>query len=96
MSLAKALARAKSEEDVKDAYIGALDLKKYFKGLVDIQTDQVWFEAKESPTAPLLMFAQLLVYVRAARLRGEPIPPFLAVAIRRGWNFRPRLFAAIA
>lgn len=79
VSLLTALARAKTEEDVKDAYIAALDLRDYFKGLVDIRTDKVWFEAKLAATAPLLMFAQLLVYVRAARLRGEPIPPFLAV-----------------
>lgn len=82
MSLSTALARAKTEEDVKDAYIAALGLQKYFKGLVDIQTDKVWFEAKEAPTAPLVMFAQLLVYVRAARLRGEPLPAFLAVIDR--------------
>lgn len=82
MSLLTALARAKTEEDVKDAYIAALDLRDYFKGLVDIQTDKVWFEAKLTPTAPLIMFAQLLVYVRAARQRGEPIPAFLAVVDR--------------
>ena len=81
MTLLADLARARSEEDVKDAYIKALGLKpkEYFKGLVDIQTDKVWFEAKGAPTAPLLMFAQLIFYIRAARLRGEPIPPFLAV-----------------
>lgn len=82
MSLFAALARAKTEEDVKDAYIKALGLKGVFKGLVDIQTEEVWFEAKEAPTAPILMFAQLLVYVRAARKRGEPIPGFLAVIDR--------------
>lgn len=82
MTLLTDLARAKTEEDVKDAYIAALGLQKCFKGLVDIQTDKVWFEAKESPTPPLIMFAQLLVYVRAARLRGEPIPAFLAVIDR--------------
>jgi hypothetical protein len=81
VSLLAALARARTEEDVKDAYIKALALKPkdYFKGLIDIQTDKVWFEAKGSPTAPLIMFAQLLIYVRAARLRGEPIPAYLAV-----------------
>lgn len=79
MTLLADLARARTEEDVKDAYIKALGLKKYFKGLVDIQTDQVWFEAKGSATAPLIMFAQLLVYIRNARLRGEPVPAFLAV-----------------
>jgi hypothetical protein len=82
VSLLTALSRAKTEEDVKDAYIKALDLKSYFKGLVDIQTEQVWFEAKETPTPPVVMFGQLLVYVRAARKRGEPIPGFLAVMDR--------------
>ena len=82
MSLLASLARAKTEEDVKDAYIKALGLKGVFKGLVDIQTDELWFEAKEAATPPILMFAQLLVYVRAARKRGEPIPGFLAVIDR--------------
>ena len=82
MSLLTALARAKSEEDVKDAYIAALELKGYFKGLVDIQTEEVWFEAKDSPTAPIVMFGQLLVYIRAAKKRGEAIPAFLAVIDR--------------
>lgn len=40
------LKTARSEEDVKDAYIKALGLKSYTKGLVDIQTNEVWFEAK--------------------------------------------------
>lgn len=82
MILTQTLASAKTEEDVKDAYISALGLKNVFKGLVDIQTQEIWFEAKEAPTAPLLMFAQLLVYVRAARKRGEPIPGFLGVIDR--------------
>jgi hypothetical protein len=82
MSLLEALTRAKTEEDVKDAYIAALGLKGVYKGLVDIQTPEIWFEAKETPTPPLLMFAQLLVYVRAARKRGEAIPGFLCVIDR--------------
>lgn len=82
MSLAQSLATARTEEDVKDAYIKALGLRRVFKGLVDIQTPEIWFEAKEAPTAPLLMFAQLLVYVRAARKRGEAIPGFLCVIDR--------------
>ena len=82
MSLSQALASAKTEEDVKDAYIKALGFKSVFKGLVDIQTPEMWFEAKEAPTPPLLMFAQLLVYVRAARKRGEAIPGFLCVIDR--------------
>lgn len=82
MSLSAALERAKTEEDVKDAYIKALGLKSYFKGLVDIQTEEVWFEAKAVSTPPIVMFAQLFFYVRAARKRGEPIPAFLAVIDR--------------
>lgn len=82
MSLHTSLTHAKTEEDVKDAYIAALGLKGVNKGLVDIQTQEIWFEAKEAPTPPLLMFAQLLVYVRAARKRGEPIPGFLCVMDR--------------
>jgi hypothetical protein len=82
MSLLEELQRARTEEDVKDAYIKALGLKGVFKGLVDIQTPEIWFEAKEAPTPPLLMFAQLLTYVRAARKRGEAIPGFLCVIDR--------------
>jgi hypothetical protein len=82
MSLIQLLVTARTEEDVKDAYIKALGLKGVFKGLVDIQTPEIWFEAKESPTPPLLMFAQLLTYVRAARKRGEAIPGFLCVIDR--------------
>lgn len=82
MSLDEALARARTEEDVKDAYIKALGLKSYFKGLVDIHTEEVWFEAKAVSTPPIVMFAQLFFYVRAARKRGEPIPAFLAVIDR--------------
>jgi hypothetical protein len=82
MTLLQSLSRAKTEEDVKDAYIEALGLKSYFKGLVDIQTKEIWFEAKEASTPPIIMFAQLLVYVRAAQKRGEPIPAFLAVIDR--------------
>lgn len=76
------LARAKSEEDVKDAYIKALGLKSYTKGLIDIQTSEIWFEAKESTTPPVLMFAQLLFYVRDALKKGDHIPPFLSVIDR--------------
>jgi len=82
MSLTAALEKAKSEEDVKDAYIKALGLKKYTKGLIDIQTEEIWFEAKEAATLPVLMFTQLLFYVRDARKKGEHIPPFLAVIDR--------------
>lgn len=82
MSLFETLARARTEEDVKDAYIAALGLKSYSKNLVDIQTQEVWFEAKAISTPPIVMFAQLLFYIRAAKKRGEAIPAFLAVIDR--------------
>lgn len=82
MSLVNELAKAKSEEDVKDAYIKALGLKSHTKGLIDIRTEEIWFEAKWVPSQPALMFTQLLFYVRDARKKGEHIPPFLAVIDR--------------
>lgn len=82
MSLLEALSKTRTEEDVKDAYIKALGLKSYFKGLVDIQTEEIWFEAKDAPTPAIVMVAQLLFYVRAAKKRGEAIPAFLAVIDR--------------
>lgn len=82
MTLAQALAKARTEEDVKDAYISALGLKGVSKNLVDIQTQEIWFEAKAVSTPPIVMFAQLMFYVRAAKKRGEPIPAFLAVIDR--------------
>lgn len=82
MSLVADLSRVRTEEDVKDAYIKALGLKKYNKGLIDIQTEEIWFEAKEAATPPVLMFTQLLFYVRDARKKGEHVPPFLAVIDR--------------
>lgn len=82
MSLFDTLARARTEEDVKDAYIKTLGLKSYSKNLVDIQTQEVWFEAKAVSTPPIVMFAQLLFYIRAAKKRGEAIPAFLAVIDR--------------
>ena len=45
--LHETLKKAKSEEDVKDAYIKAIGLKGFTKGLVDIQTKEIWFEAKD-------------------------------------------------
>lgn len=82
MRLYEALQRAQSEEDVKDAYIKALGLKNVFKNMVDIRTDEIWFEAKAIRIPPADMLAQLLDYVRVARKKGEPIPPFLAVINR--------------
>lgn len=80
MSLYTQLKQAKSEEDVKDAYIKALGLKSYTKGLIDIRTDEIWFEAKDSGRhSSYAMFTQLLHYVQDALNKGEQLPPFLAV-----------------
>lgn len=80
MSLYTQLQNAKSEEDVKDAYIKALGLKSYTKGLIDIQTKEIWFEAKDKgSTSSYAMFTQLLHYVQVALDGGEDVPPFLAV-----------------
>lgn len=76
------LKQAKSEEDVKDIYIKALGLKKYNKGVfnVDISTDEIWFEAKiTGKTSTYEMFTQLLHYVQIGLNKGEKLPPFLAV-----------------
>lgn len=80
MTLYTQLQQAKSEEDVKDAYIKALGLKGYTKGLIDIQTKEIWFEAKDTgKCSSYAMFTQLLHYVQVALDRGETVPPFLAV-----------------
>lgn len=78
-NLYKNLQTAKTEEDIKDIYIKALGLKSYTKGLIDIRTDEIWFEAKDKAnTSSYKMFTQLLHYVQAALNAGEQIPPFLA------------------
>jgi hypothetical protein len=79
MKLHEALKKAKSEEDVKDAYIKAIGLKGFTKGLVDIQTKEIWFEAKDGRHTIFKMFTQLLHYVQDARTKGEEVPPLLAV-----------------
>lgn len=79
MSLYQNLQNAKTEEDVKDSYIKALGLKNYSKNLIDIQTKEIWFEAKHKPTSSYAMFTQLMHYVQVALNKGEDIPPFLAV-----------------
>ncbi len=80
MKLYQKLQEASSEEDVKDAYIKALDLKGYQKNLIDIQTKEIWFEAKASGTnSTYEMFTQLLHYVQDSLNKGEYIPPFLSV-----------------
>jgi hypothetical protein len=80
VSLYTQLQAAKSEEDVKDAYIKALGLKGYTKGLIDIQSREIWFEAKDTARhSSYAMFTQLLHYVQVALNKGEHVPPFLAV-----------------
>lgn len=80
MSLFERLQKASSEEDVKDAYIKALHLKEVQRNLIDIQTKEVWFEAKFGSKKSLYeMFTQLLFYINKAQKDGEEIPPFLCV-----------------
>lgn len=80
MSLYEKLQKATSEEDVKDAYIKALGLKEYQKNLIDIQTKEIWFEAKHNAkSSSYAMFTQLMHYVQEALNKGEYIPPFLAI-----------------
>ena len=80
MTLYTALQKAHTEEDVKDAYIKALGLKGHTKGLIDIQSKEIWFEAKHTGReSSYAMFTQLLHYVQVALNKGETVPPFLAV-----------------
>ncbi|HEY1047475.1 MAG TPA: hypothetical protein VGF79_13600, partial [Bacteroidia bacterium] len=80
MTLFEKLKQAKSEEDVKDTYIKALNLKGYSKNLIDIQTKEIWFEAKDTGrNSTYAMFTQLMHYVQQALNKGEEVPPFLAV-----------------
>ena len=79
-TLYQKLQQAKSEEDVKDAYIKALGLKHVSRNLIDIQTREIWFEAKEGGrVSTYAMFTQLLHYVQDALNKGEYVPPFLCV-----------------
>ena len=80
MTLYETLQKATSEEDVKAAYIKALGLKNVQRNLIDIQTKEIWFEAKSgSKRSVYFMFTQLLNYVWVALRDGEEIPPFLCV-----------------
>ena len=80
MSLYEKLQKATSEEDVKDAYIKALGLKEYQKNLIDIQTKEIWFEAKDTNKhSTYAMFTQLMHYVQDALNKGHYVPPFLCV-----------------
>lgn len=80
MKLYEELQKVTSEEDVKDLYIKALGLKSYSKGLIDIQTKEVWFEAKDTGKhSTYEMFTQLMHYVQVALNNGDYIPPILCV-----------------
>jgi hypothetical protein len=80
MTLYEKLQKATSEEDVKDAYIKALGLKEYQKNLIDIQTKEIWFEAKDNAKlSSYAMFTQLMHYVQEALNKGHYIPPILCV-----------------
>lgn len=80
MRLFEKLQHTKTEEDVKDAYIQALGLKAYSKNLIDIQTKEIWFEAKHNYNlSTYAMFTQLMHYVQDALNKGHYIAPFLVV-----------------
>lgn len=80
MTLHEILQKASSKEDVKDVYIKALKLKNFQKNLIDIQTKEIWFEAKDTGKhSSYTMFTQLLHYVQDALNKGEEVPPFLCV-----------------
>jgi len=81
MSLYQNLQQARTEEDVKRFYVEALWLKWYSMNLIDIQTDEIWFEAKiGNKHSTYEMFTQLLHYVVHEGIKmGRSIPPFLAV-----------------
>ena len=75
MSLYEKLLKATSEEDVKDAYIKALGLKEYQKNLVDIQTKEIWFEAKRNASGdfPPLSFKPFEEAYKALSEKLQPM-----------------------
>lgn len=80
MSLFEKLQQASSEEDVKDAYKEALGLEHVSKNIVDMRTDEIWFEAKfGDKNSTYEMFTQLLHYVQDALNCGNEIAPLLCV-----------------
>lgn len=80
MKFYEKLQKASSEEDVKDYYIKFLGLKEYKKNLIDIQTKEIWFEAKlGNKYSCYQMFTQMCHYVQVALNNDDYIPPFLAV-----------------
>lgn len=79
-TLFQKLQACRSEEDVKDEYIKALGLKGVSRNLIDIQTKEIWFEAKDGTRESIYaMYTQLLHYVQDALNKGEYVPPFLCV-----------------
>ncbi|MCX6284314.1 MAG: hypothetical protein NTW31_08780, partial [Bacteroidetes bacterium] len=92
MSLFEQLQQAKSEEDVKDAYIKALGLKGYSKNLIDIQTKEIWFEAKDTgKISTYAMFTQLMHYVQAALTHEEEFISTVKNAIKNGDIIRTQI-----
>jgi hypothetical protein len=88
MNLYQNLKTVTTEEDVKDIYIKALGLKGYKKGLVDIFTDEFFFEAKLKPTSSYAMFTQLLHYVHEypkektrSQQRGTSLPFLVMITV---------------
>ena len=81
MKLYDLLQRASSEEDVKDIYIRKLFLTDAKRGTVDIESLEVWAEAKKgNDVSCYAMFTQLLHYVHIAQEKGiKKPPPLLAV-----------------
>ena len=83
-TLYEKLQKVSSEEDVKDIYINALGLTAYQKNLIDIQTKEIWFEAKDGyKHTTYETFTQLLHYVKQATNEGEYVAPFLCVIDER-------------
>ncbi|MDI9334512.1 MAG: hypothetical protein QM533_09060 [Cytophagales bacterium] len=89
MTLFQTLQTANSEEDVKDAYVKALGLKSLSKGLIDIRTSEIWFEAKAALTPPAAMFAQLLSYVRMAIKNRPPHQEYREYLLERRDSLLP-------
>jgi hypothetical protein len=75
MRLYEELQKGNSEEDVKDAYIKALGLKGHTKGLIDIQSKEIWFEAKhngrESTYAMFTQWCQIRNAFKARKTSGD-------------------------
>jgi len=70
MNLYQKLQTAQSEEDVKDAYISALKLKKVTKGLIDIQTEEIWSHGKPNSLAVKVPPLATVYLYKAAEASG--------------------------